>query len=140
MSNTKHSTKVPRSKARTAYGLLSDVCAVVTEEPKRLAMGLWLARADEDSSGPPLLGFPACGTVGCIGGWVEVLSPKNPACAETILGLDLNQSDTLFYDNDLCSAPGQQTASHARKVVSHIRKFQKKYRAQLLAKKIAVRS
>ena len=56
--------------------------------------------------------------------------------AGNLLGLTGEQEDELFYDGGLLWARDQQTPSHARKTVAHIRRFQKKYRAQLMAKRI----
>lgn len=135
------STKMPTSKARTAYGLLNDVIKLVVAEPKRMHMGEWLATSVGVETGfddPPPLGFPSCGTVGCIGGWTEVLAVDYDGySAGDTLGLSAEQEKELFMDNDLMSADNPQTLGHATAVVAHIRKFQKKYRAQLLAKKVS---
>lgn len=128
--------KLPVSKAKTAYGLLSEIAALAIAEPKRMLMSEWkitLETVTEEGI-QPKGGFPACGTVGCIGGWVETLKPSSPG-AGLVLGLSVLQEDDLFF-GDLCSAPNQQTAKHAHAVARHIRRFQKKYRTQLLAKKV----
>lgn len=128
---------IPKSKAKTAYGLLSEVAALVRAEPKRLAMAIWTTDGDEDL--PPTGVFPACGTVGCIGGWTETLMRERGIeypDAPTILGLVGEQSALLFCPSRLMNAANQQTPEHAAETVAHIHKFQKRYRAQLLAKKV----
>lgn len=126
-------TKIPKSRAKTAYGLLGEIRALALDEPKRMEMCSWggvvgNARFRREA--------PACGTVGCIGGWVNVLHPKSrEEGARIALGITYDQADELFY-GDLCTDDDQGTMKHARRVGALIRKFQKKYRAQLLAKKV----
>lgn len=123
---------IPKSRAKTAYGLLSEVARVVTEEPKRFDMSLW-RKVEGRTMFPPALGFPACGTVGCLGGWAEVLRPGIAAAAT--LGLTDDQANELFCPTGWNAVAGQ-TAAHARKYVAHLRRFQKKYAKQLKAKKL----
>lgn len=126
---------IPKSRAKTAYVLLSEVRALALEEPKRMRMSCW-GGVVGNAETLPESHRPACGTVGCIGGWVNVLSPKSRRNgASSILGLNSDQTDELFY-GDLCTDDDQGTMKHARRVGALIRKFQKKYRAQLLAKKV----
>jgi hypothetical protein len=135
--------KLPISRAKTAYGLLSEVCALITEEPLRYNQGDWIALAGDDSAiNLPAEKYPSCGTVGCVAGWVATL--KHPEAtrrwwsvepiAMRALGLDSEKAFELF-NSEAVKGRGQ-TAAHARSGVKHIRKFQKKYRHQLLAKKV----
>jgi hypothetical protein len=130
-------SKLPTSRAKTAYGLLSEIAKLALEEPKRMSMGFWIDRRVDDDGDEwqwrPSRGWPTCGTVGCIGGWTETL---RAGYASDTLGIDGDQAEELFQDPDLCAAPNQQTTTHAKAVARHIAKFQKKYRAQLLAKKV----
>lgn len=132
-------TKIPKSKAKTAYGLLSEIATLALAEPLRLHMGVWKADpTDPDQewcSGVKAgeLTYPACNTVACIGGWAETLKPHQPV--GITLGLDLNRLEELTQPSWWRTREGQ-TPEHARKAVAHIRRFQKKYRAQLLAKKV----
>ena len=123
---------IPKSKAKTAYGLLSEIAALVTAEPKRFDMSTWIRREKHGENARR--GFPACGTVGCIGGWTQLLRPREGG-AQTILGLTFEQSNELFTPSGWLAEDGQ-TAAHARKYVAHLRRFQKKYAAQLKAKKL----
>lgn len=63
----------PTSQATNAYDLLGDVIAAIRQEPRRLDMGQWLAEADFVTSAEP-----ACGTVGCIAGWLTILGTRRP--------------------------------------------------------------
>lgn len=131
---------MPKSTATNAHELLSEIAALAVEEPKRIAMGAWLARSKAKLAGYFRFDekeheMPACNTVGCIGGWTEALKPRQGS-ASRILGLDACQTNVLFYDRRLCEAPNQQTRGHARAVVRHIRAFQKQYRDQLLATRV----
>jgi hypothetical protein len=56
----------PRPK--TAYGLLIRVKELILEEPKRLNMDVWSSAVSPSENGP------ACGTVGCISGWAQMLA------------------------------------------------------------------
>lgn len=66
---------VPFSTATNAYDLLSDVIAAIQSEPRRLDMGQWLCIAD--SYGGDFSHFPACGTIGCVAGWVIFLTREH---------------------------------------------------------------
>lgn len=144
-------TNVPTSKAKTAYGLLSEIAALALAEPKRIAMNDWLVT--RGSSRTPALGFPACGTVACVAGWAVTLRPTKARekfdqwsglyetedagdRAQRVLGLSDKQADRLFRPTSLMCASNLQTPAHARATVRHIRQFQKRYKAQLLAKKV----
>lgn len=130
--------KIPVSKAKTAYGLLSEIAALSLAEPKRMRMGVFLAT--NVTSGDWGDEMPACRTIGCIAGWTTVLTKSGGGDvseeARLALGLTTQQSVELFLYKRLCQSFGQGTARHSRRVVSHIRRFQKKYKAQLLAKKV----
>ena len=133
-------THMPTSKAKTAYGLLTEIAALAIAEPKRIAMSTWRQTASSGvmvlthtvfPNAPRAVTMPACGTVGCIGGWFQTLSGRSPY---EVIGDTLQEE--LCYPHALCCAAKQQTAAHARAVVAHIRRFQKKYRAFLLATKV----
>ena len=133
------SKALPKSRAKTAYGLLSEIAALGLAEPKRIQMGIYLHQQGVDAD--PDDYYPACGTVGCIAGWTCILkslgwlgSIWGPAME--LLGLNLDQANELFHDESLCAAPDQQTKAHAKAVAKHIHRFQKKYAAQLKAKKV----
>ena len=134
---------LPKSKAKTAYGLLSDVCKLILEEPKRYSQRIYIARNGHDDFGEmSVVEYPSCNTVGCVAGWVASLRTKRFAYEDTfniardILGLTESQALELFHERAVDSLFVPQTPKHAKAGVKHIRAFQSKYRRQLLADKV----
>lgn len=140
----KKSAAMPTSRAKTAYGLLSEIAKLAFEEPKRIRMGLWKQSRGVNLNQHPDIGvdeWPGCGSIGCVGGWVDYLRPTDTGItvmlrAGRVLGLSDLQAEALFEPNNLMDANNQGTTAHARKVIAHIRRFQKKYAAQLKAKRV----
>jgi hypothetical protein len=133
---------VPKSKAKTAYGLLSEVRKLILEEPLRYNQACFIERRkDWESSHLSMPHFAACGTMGCVAGWVATLKhPDEFSYCETsrlaaeILGLTSDQEDLLF---DGEAAKGrEQTLAHAKSGAAHIARFQKKYEKQLKATRV----
>jgi len=133
-------TTIPKSKAKTAYGLLSEIRKFILDEPKRYDQHHWLIRRDIEA--PSEFDFPECGTTACIGGWVATLKKPDairsrwsvePIAAD-ILGLDGDQAFELFSEFAVAGEP--QTKNHARRGARHVAKFQKKYAKQLKAKRV----
>jgi hypothetical protein len=125
---------IPVSKATNAYELLDEIKALALEEPKRMNMGLWRVEdGDEWTIAAFEIDLPSCGTVGCIGGWAEVLAGSSDA-----LGLTWCQSEELFSGDALIAESIRigQTVEHAQHVADHITAFQQKYEAQLKAKAV----
>lgn len=129
---------IPKSRAKTAYGLLSEIRALILAEPKRYDQTTFIARENDAWSFVLGLKMPACGTVGCVAGWVATLKgPRDfsyedaSMIAEDILGVPCHD---LFNGGAVKQRP--QTAAHAKAGAHHIAKFQKEHRAQLLAKKV----
>ncbi len=123
----------PHTNAKTVYGLLNAVARIVLEEPRRLNMADWKVTSDDAWSEPPL-GYPDCGAVCCIGGWMEMLVPIS-----VIATIGRAMQKELCYPQQLLQEAGNgaaQTPEHAKKTVAHIRAFQKKYKAQLRAIKL----
>lgn len=131
---------IPRiTEPTTAYDLLTKVCEVITEEPKRYNQGRWLRRERGRSA-------PACGTVGCVAGWCVALVDSTVIDdrrapigdrAMNILGIDEDQRMELFAGDAVADFPliqGQGGHLYARAGVRHIRRFQEKYAEQLKAK------
>jgi hypothetical protein len=137
---------MPISKAKNAYDLLTDVIDLIVEEPLRYNQGNWRQTEADDYFATD---FPPCGTVCCVGGWVDLLKSKTPAkdvedftvargvgaSARQILGLSAPQARELFTP-ECTEGSSPQTDEHARLGVLHIRKFQKKYAAKLKAKRV----
>ena len=71
---------IPKSKAKTAYGLLADVYKAIEEEPRRFYMEyvcpVYRGKeiVDTELHGKKL---PECCTVGCYAGWVQYLKGSN---------------------------------------------------------------
>lgn len=133
---------MPKSKAKTAYGLLSEIRKLILEEPKRYDQTGWLTRGR--SATCIYRDFaPQCGTVGCVGGWVEALKRRE---AGVVLGLDWEQQEELFAaraagDRYAATSDGwaptkASVRAHAKRGAAHIARFQKKYAKQLKAKAV----
>lgn len=139
----KQTGKIPKSKAKNAYALLNEVKALILEEPKRYNQSIFIARAPDDISdcdAPE--GIPACGTVGCVAGWVATL--KRPSgrfgydqasgIAGRILGLSAIQQSNLFDGGAVNGSTG--TMAYAKNGAKHITEFQKQHARQLKAKRV----
>lgn len=138
---TKQSTKIPTSKATNAHALLTSVRRLILEEPKRYNQRTTLIVKGLDASFNDGFRFPRCGTIGCVAGWIISLKPNQSNAGETvttrarhILGLTDVQHLELFNGGAADGRP--QTKDHAIAGAKHIAKFQRKYRVQLLAKKV----
>lgn len=136
-------SKMPTSRATTAYGLLSEIRKLILAEPKRYDQRRYIMRRrnPDGMEDVPMRGFPACGRVGCVAGWVATLTQSRRfACldayeiARAALGLDRRQSRELFGVSGVNGEP--QTSQHARSGVAHIARFQRKYASQLKAKAV----
>lgn len=134
---------IPKSKAKTAYGLLSEIRALILAEPLRYDQRdtLTIIPRRELASHPTA---PACGTIGCVAGWVGALKHSRPQrlaefynvlnFAHRTLGLEDCQRSELF--GVFKAGADERGPEHAKAGATHIASFQKKYRAQLLAKKV----
>lgn len=78
-------------------------------------------------------GGPTCGTVGCVAGWVAVLTRPDPGVvpspwvaqsrAETVLRLSPRQADRLFSPDAVPSRYRPGTKAYVAAGVRHIEKF-----------------
>lgn len=155
------SSLVPKlTRPTTAYALLSKICTLIKEEPKRYNQGSWIRlRFEWEGTGQSDEWldrmFPACGTVCCVAGWVETLrtSPvvvnileedsayfsRVAAAARRTLGLTSKEAGKLFSGDAIDElgegdTPLQGTPEYAALGVKHIRAFQKKHAKKLKAK------
>ena len=129
----KKTSALPTSKATNAYDLLTDIGKLALAEPRRMRMGQWVVN-ESDLWIFPDEAIPKCGTIGCIGGWTTVLRPG--LVAEETLGITGTMEHHLFYDRALCNDRDQGTLAHAKRVVAHIKKFQKRHATRLKAKAV----
>src|SRR5687768_12958898 len=118
---------MPVSKAKTAYGLLGEVRQIILDEPKRYDQSCWLMNDDDifrfKYGDAVEENIPACGTVGCVAGWVVALKRRRTGHigidAAEILGLTDMQRRSFFRPN----AGGQRdklgAERHARRGAEH---------------------
>lgn len=140
---------MPVSRAKTAYGLLTEIRRLILAEPKRYdqtdTVTFWTERdiSSLDSHDRREFAPGACGTVGCVAGWVYAMkSPRGRKrrqgltlrFAQRLLGLNDDQAEGLFEGTSFGARPG--TARHARHGADHIANFQHDHRAQLRATKV----
>lgn len=131
-------TKIPKSRAKTAYGLLSEIVALIRDEPRRLDMSMPLDTNAKDAYELA----PSCGTVGCVAGWAVMLRGNpNAKIPITTQGADIlgipNAVADLFYVFPKSSRDDNKPETltrHAAEEIKIIRAFQKTNRKQLLAK------
>lgn len=143
---TKRTTKLPKSKAKNAYDLLSDVRALILAEPLRYNQDIYLhlEKEDGDNAFAAPRGFPACGTVGCVAGWVASIAPRKfdpyisiDRQARDRLGLSDQQAFELFDGRALRHVDARpQTKKYAKAGAVHIARFQKAHAAQLKAHRV----
>jgi len=142
-------TPLPWTNAKTANGMLNAVMRVIKEDYRRISMNFVCVRIGSIPRYRNLINTlisPPCGAVGCVAGWVLILTNRtseneynlgDTSTAGRILGLSYEQERELFYPQYLVEARSEfQTARHANEVIRHIRAFQNKYRKQLLATKL----
>lgn len=100
---------------KKAITLLRKVKKHILAEPRRIYMDGFAIKADADVVWEKNIKLPACGTVGCIGGWTVMLSDKRMMrskkqrevdtfikggfheAASKLLGLTANDTWNLFY-------------------------------------------
>lgn len=133
---------LPRSKAKTAWNLMLDVRRAIKKEPKRANMRV----AFEERH--PKDGGPACGSVGCIAGWICALLNRKEffgriGIARSVLGPRINYYTAgdgwdVFNSGsgDSCALTRPGTKAHANAVISRIDKFMKINKKALKARKI----
>jgi hypothetical protein len=119
--------------------LVHDLTAVVDAEPRRMQMGTWYRRY-HPLSNPSIFkkgAVPPCGTVGCLGGWTEVMiwddgDTYGFMTAGNTLRLSDIQQEELFFDRELVNDWDQGSRVHADRVIAHVRAFAERYKDQLL--------
>lgn len=146
MRGKKH-VGIPRFRGKTALDALKWVQRVIKREPKRYNQTIVChIRGGYDSSHVLEDNYPACGTIGCVAGWIFAgTAPKvvrNDVegftnalfVARKLLGLSGPQSAALFHGG---AAMGDgQTQEHADSGIRHIQNFIDLYKRQLRARRI----
>lgn len=89
---------VPRSNAATLYQLFDDIVEVIEAEPLRMDMGNWI-RIDTNPHDVFERNFPVCGTVGCIAGWMVILTRKRESMQSLRKGSMQQRATDLVRDN-----------------------------------------
>ena len=149
MTNEQLDRVLPVSNATNVYELLDDVKRVVREEPKRLRMHAYLydryvvESLSEYQLVPHHAGKPECGTVGCIAGWMNVLTnrkyyvergeaPPTGRVVWDMMDVFYRASDdytrdveNLFHNFDYEETSG--TPEYAEAICARIDKFQEKW-------------
>lgn len=146
---------IKASDATTAWGLLEDVREAILAEPKRANMRVYV------EGWHPWRGGPACGTVGCLAGWIALLSGR--ANRQSLLDFDASQAmsvvrnvlgSTLDYytvgrggerneggwvfnsgTGDACWSTKPGTPEHAAAVVDRLDRFMRINERALKARK-----
>ncbi len=134
---------VPRSDATTAYDLVSDVIACITQDPRRLDLTVWIGRRPEPPTALEAAAWPACGTVACVAGWIVLLAGQVPKLdtqdfALRALGFEDDLEDTpawaswrrLFHRRDRRWGPAG-TPAYARAVAKALARLQARDAARL---------
>ena len=116
-----------------AVRMLRKVKRHILAEPKRIGMDFWCLKGDDVA----INGLKAspCGTVACIGGWLEILYATEHREAKTafqILGMlgDYDSNAYNFFYNSRLMRQKPQTVAHARAVAKHIDQFIAAHRPQ----------
>lgn len=131
---------IPLSRARTALGLMQAVKRAILSEPKQANITVYVKHRDRCDGGPD------CGTVGCVAGWIGLLSGMGriigPLPVVKLLGRQLSywlpterthpdsiirEDDTFDVFNsgrgDACNTTVPGTKAHAKAVVHRIDGF-----------------
>lgn len=143
---------IPRSTAENAYQLLDEVVAAIREEPERLDMGAWSRTPKE--VGAMGDNAPACGTVGCMAGWITFIADRKVRSnndgtianrAISLLGAE-GWSDTERVRVQLFANSGTElagtkpgTKAHADAVIRRIRAYQRANNAHLIETPVETR-
>lgn len=150
---------IPHSKASNSYELLEDVIKAILDEPRRIFMNHWnvvqvgdlnsMLGALDSSSGAgwidKITRFPSCGTIGCISGWMNILSANR--LVDVKAGRDGAENSygklmpkglrealvNLFHGSVSYPFPLAEhgTLEYASAVVDNIRKFMDRYDQEL---------
>ena len=159
MAAKKRLAPLPKFVGSTAWDLLDFITWVIQREPKRYDQGDWIQLVEHGyAHGYVKQNMPACGTIGCVAGWVDLLvtgrstiididryADKTQHRARRILGLTSAHADELFDSNAVSAMrnvlpvardedgfyPHQGSTAYALLGVLHIRTFMLRYERRL---------
>lgn len=131
--------KFPRlTRKCNAYEFFTEILPpVLREEPKSVRMAIWCA-----TKGTPMFDrlvqgqIPRCGTVGCIGGWSDImLGFSNGEIADKGIGDILRDaglpSSDLFLPPWWVTETDQGTPQHVERVIAHMKAYSDRHRTTL---------
>jgi hypothetical protein len=156
--------RIARTKAKTAWDLLNEVCRIIEAEPQRYNQGQWVRLVEKDNKSGYT--YPECGTIGCVAGWVDILTEGRKqaradsssfigdnlfvaAKAAKTLGITHQQADDLFDGEALQTTarvfgfegrtlPDKGTQEYAALGVAHIYRFMHRNERRLRSKRVKV--
>ena len=132
---------IPISTARTAWGLLQAVKRAIRADPLRVDMRRFYGHCGPEEGGP------ACGTVGCFAGWVNILAGYRggnyeDAQAKMLLGPTLDYylaSGAHVFNSgygDQCAVTRTGSKAHADALVARIDRFMRRNAPALKARRL----
>lgn len=136
----------------TAYDILTHVAKLMQEEPRRLDMSWFVLKYKGKNSGYEHTTMaPACGTVGCVSGWItmnaRIANPLRHAAGDSyqLLGTFNSPSletdfHSLFFHTHPLDVGNPGSRAYARAVAKRVREVRDKHRTYLKARKIRIRS
>jgi len=133
---------IPRSTATNAYDLMADVVKVIRDEPKRMDMSTFTRLKMKFV---PKARRPACGTIGCVAGWMVMLTMSDEHLweirdaglmsewrAQQLLPSSVRgAASRLFYS--MVHAGDDGTPAYAEEVITLIEAFMRDHEAALRA-------
>lgn len=102
---------LPRTRARTAIGILKAVAQAIVDEPRRYRQSSWIKPAEALHTRQR----PACGTAACVAGWVVIVTRDGAEDREDLLRL----GDTWVRGSgsDVCWHEENAIAKRARRTL-----------------------
>lgn len=132
---------IPKLKATTSWELLLQVRELIKEEPNRVYMGEFI-NSEGSPSGGTNVQKPACGTQGCLAGWMRILTcggrtlhnPTADVVTQFLLPTVCHQSALglfLGYDNYPFPSVHQSQSEYAEEVIANLDHFMKNWETEL---------
>lgn len=130
----------------SSYAVLKEVLGIIKDEPKRLNMSDWIFMVEGEPTAMALCPIakkdqPACGTVACVAGWINVITGKygqdgsySANGALTTLGLDqevFDYTSPIYHARRALERVFYMENTH-RKVLTAIRKVMREHKEVLM--------